>query len=179
MDVPAKVPVRRNFNLRADPATTVATSTSGDVASPKPENKRSRLSRLFRSSTSALQSRKHVSAIEPVPQRSPLLSLPEVILDRIIYYALDLPQKTSLNVPYSPLPERCSTHLGTSPPPTLLYTCKSLRREGQQVLFKHAIFNITLLSGGPTAHFWLHHNWAGDFVGPKRCIQSVLRRAER
>jgi hypothetical protein len=167
-------PRKQVFNLRTDPAVNTTTTLPGSAPTFQNPGKRSRISRLL-SRSFRTQETKHV----PQQYRSPLLNLPEAILHRVIRHVLDLPQKISLNFPYSPLPDDCTLHLASTPPPPILFVCKVLRRAAQSTLFTHTTFNITLLSGGPTAHFWLHHNWTGDFVGPKRCVQSVLRRAEK
>jgi hypothetical protein len=171
-------PRKQVFNLRTDPAANTTTTLPGSAPTFQKPPKRSRLGRLF-SRSSGTQDTRHAPQHYPSTQRSPLLDLPEVILNRVIFHALDLPQKMSLNFPYSPLPDGCTLHLASTPPPPIFFACKALRRAAQSTLFKHATFNIMLLSGGPTAHFWLHHNWTGDFVGPKRCVQSALRRAEK
>lgn len=176
MDITALTPRRRNFNLRTeDPETALVTSPAGHGAAPKKESKRSRLSRLFHSTTSSSQKTK--SGPEIV-QTSRLLSLPSAVLDTILYYALDLPQNVSLNFPYSPLPAGCAFHLAHTPPPALFSACRTLRQRSQHVFFVHNTFNITLLAGGPTAHFWLKHDWAGNFVGPAKTIRSVLPKVQ-
>ncbi|KAJ4291182.1 hypothetical protein N0V90_010380 [Kalmusia sp. IMI 367209] len=171
-------PRRRNFNLRTDASAAITTAAPEPIPEAKKVSKRSRLSRLF-SKRLALQTATHAPQQHLPIQRSLLFNLPDTVLNRILFFALELPQKISLNFPYSPLPDGCTLHLASTPTPPIFLTCKSLQRACQIIVLKHATFNITLLSGGPTAHFWLHHDWAGNLTGPKRCIQNVLRRAEK
>jgi hypothetical protein len=177
MDQTALAPQRRNFNLRKeDPANAIVTSITGPTQ--KKESKRSRLSRLFKSSTPSSTPASRAST-QPTAQNSILLNLPSPILSRILFYTLDLPQNISLNFPYSALPEHCAFHLSSTPPPPVFSTCRALRKAAQQTFFQHTTFNLTFLAGGPTAHFWLKHDWQGHFVGPSKAVRNVLGAAQR
>jgi hypothetical protein len=156
MAIPAQVPRRRKFNLRTeDPSTAIVTTTSNSSA-PKRESKCSRLSRLFHATTSVHHNHAASTTTPDVKQTSPLPNLPDSVLKKILFYTLDTPfsPKVSLNFPCNPVPEGCIFHISYTSPPALFTTCHALRSASQLVFFSHATFNITLLAGGPTAHFY-------------------------